>query len=47
MTRYFYGASHEEFPPVIVLQNNSAANVEQAIEVLGREILPALRGTRV
>jgi coenzyme F420-dependent glucose-6-phosphate dehydrogenase len=32
---------------VIVLQNNSAANVEQAIEVLGREVLPALRGTRV
>jgi coenzyme F420-dependent glucose-6-phosphate dehydrogenase len=32
---------------VIVLQNNSAANVERAIEVLGAEVLPALRGTRV
>jgi coenzyme F420-dependent glucose-6-phosphate dehydrogenase len=32
---------------VIVLQNNSAGNVERAIEVLGREVLPALRGVRV
>jgi coenzyme F420-dependent glucose-6-phosphate dehydrogenase len=32
---------------VIVLQNNSAANVEKAIDVLGREVLPALRGARV
>jgi hypothetical protein len=54
MTRYFYGASHEEFPPeallrhtVIVLQNNPAANVERAIDVLGGQVLPALRGARV
>jgi len=32
---------------VLVLQNNSAANVERAIEVLGGEVLPALRGARV
>jgi coenzyme F420-dependent glucose-6-phosphate dehydrogenase len=32
---------------VITLQNNSAANVERAIEVLGGEVLPALRGSRV
>jgi coenzyme F420-dependent glucose-6-phosphate dehydrogenase len=32
---------------VIVLQNNSAANVEKAIEVLGGQVLPALRGARV
>jgi coenzyme F420-dependent glucose-6-phosphate dehydrogenase len=32
---------------VIVLQNNSAGNVEKAIEVLGGEVLPALRGARV
>jgi coenzyme F420-dependent glucose-6-phosphate dehydrogenase len=32
---------------VIVLQNNSAANVERAIEVLGGKVLPALRGSRV
>ena len=32
---------------VITLQNNSAGNVERAIEVLGEQVLPALRGTRV
>jgi len=32
---------------VITLQNNSAGNVEQAIEVLGERVLPALRGARV
>jgi len=32
---------------VMVLQNNSAGNVERAIEVLGGEVLPALRGARV
>ena len=32
---------------VLVLQNNSAGNVERAIEVLGGEVLPALRGARV
>ena len=32
---------------VLVLQNNSASNVERAIEVLGGEVLPALRGARV
>ena len=32
---------------VITLQNNSAANVERAIEVVGGEVLPALRGSRV
>src|SRR3954471_23662023 len=32
---------------VIVLQNNSAANVERAIDVLGSQVLPALRGARV
>jgi coenzyme F420-dependent glucose-6-phosphate dehydrogenase len=32
---------------VVTLQNNSAANAERAIEVLGREVLPALRGARV
>jgi coenzyme F420-dependent glucose-6-phosphate dehydrogenase len=32
---------------VIVLQNNSAANVDKAIEVIGGEVLPALRGARV
>jgi coenzyme F420-dependent glucose-6-phosphate dehydrogenase len=32
---------------VIVLQNNSSADPERAIEVLGREVLPALRGARV
>jgi hypothetical protein len=32
---------------VITLQNNSAANVERAIEVLGGEVLLALRGSRV
>jgi hypothetical protein len=77
MTRYFHGASHEEFSPddrsattgrhppirsrawtrrreleqlggtVITLQNNSAANAGRAIEVLGSEVLPALRGSRV
>jgi len=31
----------------IVLQNNSAANIEKAIEVLGERVLPALRGARV
>jgi coenzyme F420-dependent glucose-6-phosphate dehydrogenase len=31
----------------IVLQNNSAGNVEKAIEVLGEQVLPALRGARV
>jgi hypothetical protein len=29
---------------VIVLQNNSGANALEAIEVYGREVLPALRG---
>jgi coenzyme F420-dependent glucose-6-phosphate dehydrogenase len=32
---------------VMTLQNNSAANAERAIEVLGREVVPALRGSRV
>jgi coenzyme F420-dependent glucose-6-phosphate dehydrogenase len=32
---------------ILTLQNNSAANVERAIEVLGGEVLPALRGARV
>jgi len=32
---------------VLVLQNNSARNVERAIEVLGRSVLPELRGARV
>jgi coenzyme F420-dependent glucose-6-phosphate dehydrogenase len=32
---------------VLVLQNNSAANVERAIDVLGGQVLPALRGARV
>jgi len=32
---------------VIVLQNNSAGNVEKAIEVIGKQVLPALRGARV
>jgi coenzyme F420-dependent glucose-6-phosphate dehydrogenase len=32
---------------VIVLQNNSASNVEKAIEVIGGQVLPALRGARV
>jgi coenzyme F420-dependent glucose-6-phosphate dehydrogenase len=32
---------------VITLQNNSAGNTEQAIEVLGEKVLPALRGARV
>jgi coenzyme F420-dependent glucose-6-phosphate dehydrogenase len=32
---------------VVVLQNNSAADPERAIEVLGRAVLPALRGARV
>jgi coenzyme F420-dependent glucose-6-phosphate dehydrogenase len=32
---------------VLVLQNNSAANVEKAIEVLGEQVLPGLRGARV
>jgi coenzyme F420-dependent glucose-6-phosphate dehydrogenase len=32
---------------VITLQNNSAGNTEQAIEVLGEQVLPALRGARV
>ena len=32
---------------VITLQNNSAANAGRAIEVLGGEVLPALRGSRV
>jgi hypothetical protein len=32
---------------VITLQNSSAANAERAIEVLGSEVLPALRGARV
>jgi coenzyme F420-dependent glucose-6-phosphate dehydrogenase len=32
---------------VITLQNNSAGNVERAIEVLGEQVLPALRGARV
>ena len=32
---------------VITLQNNSAGNVEKAIDVLGEQVLPALRGSRV
>ena len=32
---------------VLTLQNNSAGNVDRAIEVLGGEVLPALRGARV
>jgi coenzyme F420-dependent glucose-6-phosphate dehydrogenase len=32
---------------VIVLQNNSAGNVDQAIDVIGGQVLPALRGARV
>ena len=32
---------------VVVLQNNSAADPERAIEVIGSEVLPALRGARV
>jgi hypothetical protein len=32
---------------VLTLQNNSAANAERAIEVLGSDVLPALRGSRV
>jgi hemolysin-activating ACP:hemolysin acyltransferase len=32
---------------VITLQNNSGAHAEQAIEVLGSQVLPALRGARV
>jgi coenzyme F420-dependent glucose-6-phosphate dehydrogenase len=32
---------------VIVLQNNSAGNTDRAIEVLGEQVLPALRGARV
>jgi coenzyme F420-dependent glucose-6-phosphate dehydrogenase len=32
---------------VITLQNNSAGNVDKAIEVLGEQVLPALRGSRV
>jgi coenzyme F420-dependent glucose-6-phosphate dehydrogenase len=32
---------------VITLQNNSAGNVDKAIEVLGGQVLPALRGSRV
>jgi coenzyme F420-dependent glucose-6-phosphate dehydrogenase len=34
-------------PSVIVLQNNSGADPEGAIEVLGRDVLTALRGARV
>jgi coenzyme F420-dependent glucose-6-phosphate dehydrogenase len=33
-------------PTVIVLQNNSAADPHGAIEVLGRDVLPALRSVR-
>jgi hypothetical protein len=32
---------------VITLQNNSAADPERAIQVLGSDVLPALRGARV
>ena len=32
---------------VITLQNNSGAHAERAIEVLGSQVLPALRGARV
>jgi hypothetical protein len=32
---------------VITLQNNSGGHAERAIEVLGGEVLPALRGARV
>jgi coenzyme F420-dependent glucose-6-phosphate dehydrogenase len=34
-------------PTVIVIQNNSGADPHGAIEVLGRDVLPALRGARV
>jgi hypothetical protein len=34
-------------PTVIVLQNNSAADPLGAIELLGRDVLPALRSARV
>jgi hypothetical protein len=32
---------------IITLQNNSGANAERAIELIGGEVLPALRGARV
>jgi hypothetical protein len=32
---------------VITLQNNSGARAERAIELMGSEVLPALRGARV
>jgi len=32
---------------VITLQNNSSANADRVIEVLGGQVLPALRGARV
>jgi hypothetical protein len=32
---------------VITLQNNSGAHAERAIELIGGEVLPALRGARV
>jgi hypothetical protein len=42
---YFYGASHEQFGPEALLRHAVAA--ERAIEVLGRDVLPALRKARV
>jgi hypothetical protein len=45
MTRYFFGASHEEYPPEALLRHAVAA--ERAIEAIGGEVLPALRGARV
>jgi hemolysin-activating ACP:hemolysin acyltransferase len=32
---------------VITLQSNSGAHAERAIELIGSEVLPALRGARV
>jgi hypothetical protein len=32
---------------VITIQNNSGSHAERAIELLGSEVLPALRGARV
>jgi hypothetical protein len=32
---------------VLTLQNNAGANADRALEVLGNEVLPALKGARV
>ena len=32
---------------VLALQNNAGANADRALEVLGNEVLPALKGARV